>query len=73
MISCRAAMYTLLADVPWQHSLLIGEASASPPHGQEELTLLIVLDTDWTLVESVYAQTPMYQKYWWTRVDSAYT
>ena len=30
---CQAAVYTLLADVAWQQSLLIGEASASPPHG----------------------------------------
>ena len=30
---CQAAVYSLLADVAWQQSLLIGEASASPSHG----------------------------------------
>ena len=32
------SLYTLLADVAGQQSLLIGEASAASPHGHEELT-----------------------------------
>ena len=30
---CQAAVYSLLANVAWHQSLLIGKASASPPHG----------------------------------------
>ena len=37
MNSCQAAICMLVADLSWQQSPLIGEASVSLPHGQKEL------------------------------------
>ena len=50
-------MYTLLADVSWQLSSLIGEDSASPPNGHKELPSFLVSDP---ITQAMHATVPTF-------------